>query len=99
MTDSEFYKELATAWHRGQWAAMIWQHRHDRGENPDDPKCPYEDGVQADMPPRDADVSGKKIHECSPQPNMCLHVAHNVEASDYWEVRENPGHPPTYYGG
>lgn len=43
VTDSEFQKELATAWHRGQKAAILWQHRSDKGENPPDPKCPYED--------------------------------------------------------
>lgn len=40
----------------------------------------------------------KKIHKCRPQPNMCLHVAHDVEASDSWEVQEVADLPAYYYG-
>lgn len=41
MTDSELQRELAKAWHRGQRAAIVWQHKHDRGEHPEDPVCPF----------------------------------------------------------
>lgn len=47
MTDSEFNRELAKAWRKGERAAMLWQHRYDRGDNPDDPQCPYEDGLMS----------------------------------------------------
>lgn len=39
----------------------------------------------------------RKVHKCSPQPNMCLHVAHYRD-NEWWEVEEIPGHPPGYYG-
>jgi hypothetical protein len=43
-------------------------------------------------------VNDKKLHQCRPQPNMCLHVAHHMEAADYWEVQEIADRPAHYYG-
>jgi len=48
MTDSEFNRELAKAWHQGHRAAIVWQHKHDRGDNPPDPACPYDPNGEAE---------------------------------------------------
>ena len=81
MTDSEFNRELATAWRKGERAAMVWQHRHDRGDNPEDPKCPYEYDVDPVKAAYEREVQAERALTKAREARAAA-----VQASPKWHV-------------